>query len=220
MSRLRYLALGILTACALITVPATAALADQNPTPTPTESISPVDDGTGNIAPDFGYNPTPAPVQFTNFRFLRPEQFSVSISTFNNSVYAFGPVHFSNARDITVTPFLDRFSDRFSLRSVRVLHAQLPLPTVNLAACTVNFAQFGAPWVFAGGTGAYFNATGHGRYSLFASFRFPFRGGFCSLSPLFVNPFQLRADIQNGGAGLPPIRSFRVSVNGSGVASR
>jgi hypothetical protein len=95
---------------------------------------------------------------------LRPESFSIFVSTFDQpgSVEAFGPVHgfgtiTTPADDLAILHLTHPFG------SVNVRHTPDANPVIDWRACTGTVEQFGT-WQFQGGTGHDWGAFGFGHF--------------------------------------------------------
>jgi hypothetical protein len=182
----------------------------------------------GTMAASAGVTPTPGPVTDHHHK-LAPEQFDITITNLDptGDVEAFGPVAAHLGTDQSVSPFRDVLSDSAG-DTVKVDHARLPLPTVDLATCSLVFVQFDAPWQFDGGTGIWTGATGSGVFDLtgLVSFREVVKHRQWDWSkpklvcPLqFVSPGQARWSIEHNGAGLPVPVIFEFGVQAAGNAA-
>jgi hypothetical protein len=146
---------------------------------------------------------------------LSPEQFDISITLSSTDVEAFGPVAVHGGTDQTVSPTRDVFSDG-SGDTVKVDHAGLPLPVIDLATCSLLFVQQDAPWRFDGGTGIWAGATGHGVFDLVGLVSFKeWRGQCWALK--FVSPARALWDIDHQ-TGLPQPVLADFSVQAAGFA--
>lgn len=214
-------AAAVIGSVALATGASASTTGQPNPNPCPTRTVQPVTTGYGvqpmcptpaptpTVTPTQPVIPTPTPTPRPR---LRPESFRLVINNNFSFVSAFGPVR-GFGSDVTVTPILDHFLLPNNANRVNVFHAPLPFPRTNLRGCSVFAFQRGV-WVFAGGTGRNFGATGHGNYNLVVSARFPrLRNGVCSLRLLApgTNP------LTNNNPRVQPV-SFNLTANGLGVA--
>lgn len=185
-----------LTAAAAIALPASAAFAGGTPTPSP---ASP------SISPNFGYRPTPQPVQYWQFDV---QQSNIGLLN-TNDVEGVGAIPMAAWLDTQLSPTLDRFSR--GANSVTLRHAALPFPTVNLRTCTLEFNQV-APFRVVAGTGTAAGAISRrGQYVLQGLISFPYvskHRGYgnqnAQVCPLqFVNLFSVLIAIQNNSPYLP-----------------
>jgi hypothetical protein len=132
---------------------------------------------------------------------LRPESFSIFISTFDQagSVSAFGPVH-GFGTITTPAPNLAVLDLNYPHGTVYVKHTPEPAPVINWRECTETTYQNGQ-WQFVGGTGRDWGAFGFGHFQL-EQFSVLKRGhhGACELN---AQP-----------------RYFQVSVQAEGLAAR
>lgn len=174
---------------------------------------------------------------------LRPEQFDILINSAGggqNQVDAEGPVAIHQGTDTTISNVIDHFNQD-NADYVRVWHAPLPTPVVDLRTCSVLFTLTDAPWRFVGGVGQFDGATGFGVFDLQAMFSFNLnRDGRCSLAGLgddqisnMINSPSSSSDTSAAAMGDSSVVSFchrhhipvpvlladDISVQGTGFAS-
>lgn len=111
---------------------------------------------------------TAASASATDHGKLRPEFFTIAVSTVNpaGTVNAFGPVHGTDGTLTQVSNSLDIFV--FDRGTVNVAHEATTnnMPVIDPQSCRFTFTEQGT-WQFQGGTMAYRHAFGFGHYFLF-----------------------------------------------------
>jgi hypothetical protein len=198
-----------LTSAAMIVGSATAAFAGGTPTPSPV------------VTPHFGYQPKPVPV---NWQFDLEQ---TDIGTHHLAeVEGTGAIPMADWQDVQLSPTVDKFV--LGPNSVTLKHSALPLPTIDLKKCTVEFAQRGYFRIIAGtGTGAHLRSL-NGTFELQAMLSFAEKAkSVYNLSygnayhvpvvcPVSANPFVVRNEV-NTGHGLPQPTFDDVSVQGEAL---
>jgi len=189
---------------------------DPTPYPTPTQQVCDQSPAPVYLSAYHGNRPSPRPQ-------CRPAlwQFDFTGSQIDgltlNDVRGVGAIPMSRWQETDVNPFVSEFSR--GANNVFLLHQRLPFPNINLGTCTATFDQVGTFRVLRGaGTGANFRVVpGTSQYILrgLVSVDLVQRHGYLDrrhhrqnvVCPLqFVNPFTLRALVEQSGINHTPLR--------------
>jgi hypothetical protein len=160
--------------------------------------------------------PVPTPVGQHRVR-IAQEDFDINIGLTSATATAEGPVHFTNATDVTVSQVLDRLVQ--GPNSVRVRHERLGGIAIDRRTCTITIDQNDQPWFFQGGTGADRFALGAGLYTIRGILSFPTSHFRCTLpGSLTVSQATYDLNSSNGG-GLPQPLDVNIGVQATGWAT-